>query len=144
MAKFSDIVKATWAVLWNKDKHAPKKEKPKPKTKRDTMTEKEVKDYKKQLEEQKEQATANKEPWVGILDLDVDYDHLDYGSFELDWNDYFVARLMKAGYVGKTDQDMVEMWFNQVCRNVVLETYEQVRADPVQSRKLDDGRREYR
>ena len=33
------------------------------------------------------------------------------GSFELDWNDIFVARLIKAGYQGRTDQDIVDNWF---------------------------------
>ena len=29
-----------------------------------------------------------------------------------------------------TDQDIVDRWFNDVCRNVALELYEQVQADP--------------
>lgn len=141
MAKFSEIIKATWNVMWGKDK---KKSEPKKKTKRDNMSKEEIKDFRTHLAEQKAKATEDGEPWVAILDLDVDYDNLDYGSFELDWNDKFVANLLRAGYVGKTDNDIVEQWFNNVCRNVVMETYEQVRADPVQSRKLDNGRKEYR
>jgi len=77
--------------------------------------------------------------------MDVDYENLNGGSFEFEWNDIFIAKLVKAGYKGKEDHDLVDQWFNNVCRNVVLETYEQGEADlhPNRSRKLDGGRREY-
>jgi hypothetical protein len=92
----------------------------------------------------KQIATDNKEPYVNIVSLDVDLDNLHQGAFELDWNDIFVARLIKSGYQGKTDQDIVDNWFQDVCRNVVLETYQQEQADPSNrpsNRKdLGDGR----
>lgn len=79
----------------------------------------------------KELATDNKEPWVSIISLDVDPENLHQGSFELDWNEFFVARLVKAGYMMKqddTDNDIVDRWFQNVCRHVVMETYEQQQA----------------
>ena len=79
----------------------------------------------------KEQADRDKEPYIEILSIEVDSDDLGQGSFELDWNDIFVAKLVRAGYPGKTDQDIVDNWFKEVCRNVLLETYEQEQADPV-------------
>jgi hypothetical protein len=91
---------------------------------------------------------ANKagEPWVQVLSIDVDKDDPGMGAFELDWNDIFVARLIKAGYQGKTDQDIVDNWFQTVCRNVVLETYQQEQADPSNRpsnrRDLGNGRTE--
>ena len=91
-----------------------------------------------QLLSAKEQATKNGEPWVSILDMDVDMQNISNGSFELDWNDYFIARLVKSGYVGKTDADMVDQWFQNICRNVVMETYEQEQSDP-KVRKMDLG-----
>lgn len=102
-------------------------------------------EHRKEMESQKDAATANQEPWVGILSMDVNPEDINAGAFELDWNEFFVARLIKAGYQGKTDADIVDQWFTAVCRNVVLETYEQEAADrhPVKSRKLDGGRREY-
>ena len=78
----------------------------------------------------KEIATENSEPWVEVLGIDLDKDNLGAGSFELDWNDKFVANLVRAGYQGKTDQDIVDNWFRSVCQNVVLENYEQEQADP--------------
>lgn len=94
---------------------------------------------------EKEEATRKHEPYIAIINMDVDYDHLDGGSFEFEWNEVFIARLLKAGYQGKTDADLIDQWFNNVCRHVVLETYEQDEADlhPVKSKKLDGGRREY-
>lgn len=78
----------------------------------------------------KDLATAAGEPWVTVLSIEIDTANPGQGAFELDWNDIFVARLIKAGYPGKTDQDVVDNWFRTVCQNVVLETYEQEQADP--------------
>ena len=83
---------------------------------------------KKKLLSAKEQANKDGEPWVSVLDMDVDLNKLDNGSFELDWNDIFIARLIKAGYQGKTDADLVDQWFQSICRNIVMETYEQDQA----------------
>jgi hypothetical protein len=103
---------------------------------------------KKQISD-KELATKNKEPYINILSMDVDPDNLNEGAFELDWNDIFIARLLKAGYQGKEDQDLVDQWFQNVCRNVVLETYQQEQAmNPqtqgvkVNKRNLGDGKSE--
>lgn len=79
----------------------------------------------------KQIATDNKEPYVNIVSLDVDLDNLHQGAFELDWNEIFVARLVKAGYMIKkddTDAEIVDRWFQNVCRHVVMETWEQEEA----------------
>ena len=79
----------------------------------------------------KEIATDNKEPYVNIVSLDVDLNNLHQGAFELDWNEIFVARLVKAGYMIKkddTDAEIVDRWFQNVCRHVVMETWEQEEA----------------
>ena len=98
----------------------------------------------------KELATEKGEPYVAILGMEVDPDNLHQGSFELDWNSIFVTRLVKAGYMMKetdTDADIVDRWFQNVCRHVVMETFEQEEAmNPqarfIRSRDLGDGRRE--
>jgi hypothetical protein len=79
----------------------------------------------------KQQATENNLPYVNILSMDVDLDNLHQGAFELDWNEIFVARLVKAGYMIKkddTDAEIVDRWFQNVCRHVVMETWEQEEA----------------
>ena len=94
----------------------------------------------------KDMATAAGEPWVQVLGIEVDPGNLGAGAFELDWNDIFVARLIKSGYQGKTDQDIVDNWFQDICRNVVMETYQQEQADPSNRRDrrkdLGNGRTE--
>jgi hypothetical protein len=112
----------------------------------------EVKEEKPKVEKPKaktakEIATEKGEPYVNILSMDVNPDDINSGAFELDWNDKFIANLARAGYQGKTDSDMVDQWFQNVCRNVVLETYEQFEAINnsarfTQSRDIGDGRRE--
>jgi len=100
--------------------------------------------------EGKELATKNKEPWVSIVSLDLDPENLHQGNFELDWNEYFVARLVKAGYMMKpddTDVEIVDRWFQNICRHVVMETWEQEQAmNPqprfTQSRDIGGGRKE--
>lgn len=81
----------------------------------------------------KEKATAAGEPYVAILQVDLDPVDINNGSFELDWNDKFVANLIKQGYkirADDTDAQIVDRWFQTVCRNIALEVYEQQQADP--------------
>jgi hypothetical protein len=52
---------------------------------------------------EKELANERGEPWVAILSMDIDPENLHQGAFELDWNDKFVANLVRAGYQGKPD-----------------------------------------
>jgi hypothetical protein len=93
----------------------------------------------------KEKATASNEPYIAILSVDIDDTNPRNGSFELDWNEFFVAKLIRAGYVGKDDSQIIDQWFQDVCRHVVLETYEQYEAMNPKVRRKDrnDGRAEY-
>jgi hypothetical protein len=98
----------------------------------------------------KEQATQNGEAYIAITKVDLDPNDINNGSFELDWNDKFVINLVKQGYRIKatdTDNEIVDRWFQTVCRNVALEIYEQEKADPdkrddvriIQQRDLGNG-----
>jgi hypothetical protein len=103
----------------------------------------------------KEKATLAGEPYINVLSMDIDPVDMNNGAFELDWNDKFVINLIKSGYKQRdddTDQIMVDRWFQNVCRNVALEIYEQQQADPenryraemrfVRNKDLGDGRTE--
>ena len=98
----------------------------------------------------KDMATAKGEPYVAVLGMDVDPENLHQGSFELDWNSIFVTRLVKAGYMIReddTDADIVDRWFQNVCRHIVMETWEQEQAmNPTvrytQRRDIGGGRSE--
>jgi hypothetical protein len=99
---------------------------------------------------EKEIATAAGEPYVAMMRMDIDPDNLHQGAFELDWNEIFISRLVKAGYMIKredTDADIVDRWFQNVCRHVVMETWEQEQAIKqsgiyVQTKPLGNGRSE--
>jgi hypothetical protein len=100
----------------------------------------------KQKKTDKEIATAAGEPYVSILSMDIDPKDINNGAFELDWNEKFISNLVRAGYqlkAGEPEHDIVDRWFQNVCRNVVLETFEQEQADPdnryVKNRDLGDG-----
>jgi len=98
----------------------------------------------------KELATKKGEPYVSILSVELDETDIGNGAFELDWNDIFVAKLLKAGYKGKTDADVVDNWFKTICRNILTEEYEQWEANQpeemrprvIDRRDLGDGKTE--
>ncbi len=111
-------------------------------------TKKSAEPIKSKKKSDKDIATQKGEPYIAILSMDVDPNNINAGSFEFDWNDKFISNLSRAGYQGKTDADLVDQWFQTVCRNVVLETYEQAEAIDnsmrfTQSRDIGDGRREH-
>ena len=96
--------------------------------------------------EAKAQANKKKEPYIEVIGLDIDANNPVQGAFELDWNEYFVEELKSKGFNGATDEDIVDQWFNQVCKNVALSTWEQYntegRSGFVQTTDLGDGRKE--
>ena len=121
--------------MWPFDKKKPELEAKKPAPKAKKKTEKEL-------------ATERGEPYVSILSMDVNPDNLHEGAFELDWNDKFIANLVRAGYQmnpNDSDADIVDRWFQNVCRHVVMETWEQEEAQNprfTKTRDLGNGRTE--
>lgn len=95
----------------------------------------EVKNKKKSA---KELATEVGEPFISVVNIELDSDDVGNGAFELDWNELFVAKLVKAGYMQKkddTDAEIVDRWFQSVCRNILNENFEQWEANqPVDAR----------
>ena len=69
-------------------------------------------------------ATRKKQPWVSVLDMSFSGEKSLEGSFELDWNEFFVEDLKSKGYVGPTPDSIVNQWFMEVCRNVAMEEFD--------------------
>jgi hypothetical protein len=69
----------------------------------------------------KEYATRRKEPWVNVLDVKVNEDNVRNGFFELDWNEYFIAQLIQAGYGVDNDpeEEIVDRWFRDIVYNML-------------------------
>jgi hypothetical protein len=86
----------------------------------------------------KELATEAGEPYISVVAVELDPDDVGNGAFELDWNEVFVSRLVKAGYMQKkddTDAEIVDRWFQSICRNILNENFEQWEANqPVDAR----------
>jgi hypothetical protein len=72
-------------------------------------------------EHDKRVAEIKKEPWVNVIGMGVDPENVTQGFFELDWNDEFVKMLQDAGIQGTSDEDIVNKWFNGVCKTVLLQ-----------------------
>jgi len=70
----------------------------------------------------KKEATEKKQPWVAVLDTQVNPENIRNGFFELDWNEYFVLQLRSQGYIGNTEEEVVDKWFQDLCRNIGSES----------------------
>lgn len=70
--------------------------------------------------EQKIDPKSLNEPYVEVVKITIpNPKDPTAGYFELDWNDAFVNQLREAGYSGRKDEDVVDQWFNDLCRGVV-------------------------
>lgn len=71
-------------------------------------------------EYKRELATLNEEEYFEILKGEWDP---EMGMvFEFDWNSVFVDNLRKNGFRGETDSDLVNAWFDDVCRQVYYDS----------------------
>jgi hypothetical protein len=76
---------------------------------------------------EREIATVNDEPWVTIKTLETDPDNPRFGGVELDWNQAFIDNLEKHDYgPHPQDDDTVNEWFNDLCRNIALDAFDGV------------------
>ena len=76
-----------------------------------------------QKKDPKEYATRRKEPWVNVIDVKVNEENVRNGFFELDWNKYFIAQLIEAGYGVDNDpeEEIVDRWFRDIVYNMLEE-----------------------
>ena len=73
------------------------------------------------LAKEKEEATAKNEPWVAVLDTQLNPDNIKNGFFELDWNNQFIEELLDAGYSGETNEEIVDGWFKTIAVQILGE-----------------------
>ena len=60
----------------------------------------------------------SEEPMVKVLNMNVNPDNPRNGFFELDWNDEFVNMLTQHGYTGESQEEIVDKWFQTLCRTI--------------------------
>jgi len=73
------------------------------------------------LAKEKEDATKKGEPWVAVLDTQINPDNIKNGFFELDWNNQFIEELLDAGYKGETNEEIVDGWFKTIAMQILGE-----------------------
>ena len=69
----------------------------------------------------KDYHTRKKEAWVNVIDIKVNEENVRNGFFELDWNKYFIAQLVEAGYGVENDpeEEIVDRWFRDIVHNML-------------------------
>ena len=87
--------------------------------------------------------TKSEKPWVKVLNMDVNPDNPKNGFFELDWNKEFVNMLQQNGYKGDTEEQIVDKWFQTLCRTIGNEQGVDIQGSGhVQINRRDDGKTE--
>ena len=95
----------------------------------------------------KQKATKKGEPWFTIVDIEIDNDNPRNGAFELDWNEPFIKMLRGHGLTGDTDEEVVDQWFQDLCRQIAMETYDDDVLSSnvnIQMKDIEGGKREYK
>ena len=90
------------------------------------------------------------EPKVDVLKFDFDPMNPRIGSIELDWNTEFVELLTEHGYYGNTEEEIVDLWLNDVCKTIIANQFPGAVANAaalaganmVQRRKVGEGKTE--
>jgi hypothetical protein len=73
-----------------------------------------------QQEYDKKVANIKKEPWVTVVKIEMDPASGNVRFVELDWNEEFVKFLHSKNYRGRSDSEIVNRWFNDLCRTVII------------------------
>ena len=91
----------------------------------------------------KKKTKKSEEPWVKVLNMNVNPDNPRNGFFELDWNTAFVDNLKSHGYQGQTEEEIVDRWFQTLCNTIGNEQGIDVTGSGyVQINRRDDGKTE--
>jgi hypothetical protein len=71
---------------------------------------------------EKQSANIRKEPYITILNSDYDPAQGVGGlAFEFDWNEYWIKQLIEHGYSGYNEEQIIQQWFEDLCRSVIAE-----------------------
>ena len=68
----------------------------------------------------KQIATENKEPYFNVVGFHHKPENGNFGFWELDWNEYKVLELKSLGYYGESDEEVIDRWFTEICRESAI------------------------
>jgi hypothetical protein len=98
---------------------------------------------KKTTKKTEKKQTKSEEPMVKVLNVNVNPENPRNGFFELDWNDEFVNMLKQNGYQGQSEEEIVDRWFQSLCRTIGNEQgLGDIAGGYVQINRRDDGKTE--
>jgi hypothetical protein len=98
---------------------------------------------KKTTKKTEQKQTKSEEPMVKVLQVNVNPDNPKNGFFELDWNDEFVNMLKQNGYQGNSQEEIVDRWFQSLCRTIGNEQgLGDVAGGYIQVNRREDGKSE--
>ena len=102
----------------------------------------EIQEEKEALEKGLEK-TKSEEPMVKVLQVNVNPENPRNGFFELDWNSEFVNMLKQNGYKGASEEEIVDRWFQSLCKTIGNEQGVDITgAGYVQINRRNDGKTE--
>jgi hypothetical protein len=82
------------------------------------------------------------EPKVEVVNFEFNPKDPKLGSIELDWNKEFVDLLRINGYLGLADEDVVNRWLSDVCRNIAMADLEDDNVRFIQRKNIGGGKTE--
>jgi len=98
---------------------------------------------KKTTKKTEQKQTKSEEPMVKVLNVNVNPENPRNGFFELDWNDEFVNMLKQNGYQGNSQEEIVDRWFQSLCRTIGNEQgLGDVAGGYIQVNRREDGKSE--
>lgn len=102
-----------------------------------------VKKTTKKTKTTKKSKDKSEDPMVKVLNVNVNPDNPRNGFFELDWNSEFVNMLKQNGYQGESEEQIVDLWFQSLCRTIGNEQgLGDVTGGYVQINRRNDGKTE--
>lgn len=85
----------------------------------------------------------SEEPMIKVIKVNVNPENPRNGFFELDWNGEFVNMLQQNGYKGESEEQIVDAWFQSLCRTIGNEQgFSEVAGGYVQINRRTDGKTE--
>ena len=91
----------------------------------------------------KTKGKKSEDPMVKVIKLHVQPENPRNGFFELDWNKEFVNMLQQNGYQGESEEQIVDGWFQTLCRTIGNEQgINDVAGGYVQINRRTDGKTE--
>ena len=98
---------------------------------------------KKTIVKKKKTKGKSEDPWVKVLNMNVNPENPRNGFFELDWNKEFVNNLQQHGYQGDTEEQIVDKWFQTLCKTIGNEQgIDTAGSGYVQINRRNDGKTE--